>query len=66
MDARIGSLVKGKRADLITIDTRRANLVMIEGRILKRRGKLVVLDEKRIVADAAAANLALRRRAQWW
>jgi hypothetical protein len=31
------------------------DLVMIEGRILKRRGKLVVLDEKRIVADAATA-----------
>jgi 5-methylthioadenosine/S-adenosylhomocysteine deaminase len=41
-------------------------LVMVDGRILKRNGKLVHLDTKQIVAESAAANAALRKRAGWW
>ena len=41
-------------------------LVMVDGRILKRNGKLVHLDTKQIAMESAAANLALRKRAGWW
>lgn len=87
MDSQIGSIVKGKRADLIMVDTSAANLgivtdpyetvvgamqpanvdlVMVDGRILKRGGKLVALDVNQVVAEARAANAALRQRAGWW
>jgi hypothetical protein len=38
----------------------------VEGRILKRHGKLVRLDLQAIAREAAAANVALRKRAGWW
>jgi len=40
--------------------------VMIDGRILKRGGKLTTLNAAQIVREAAAANMALRKRADWW
>ena len=40
--------------------------VMVDGRILKRGGKLTVMNAARIAAEAAAANAALRKRANWW
>jgi 5-methylthioadenosine/S-adenosylhomocysteine deaminase len=87
MESKVGSIVTGKRADLIMIDTRALNLgivtdpyetvvgamqpanvdlVMVDGRILKRGGKLTALDAAQIMAEAKAANLALRARAGWW
>ena len=42
------------------------DLVMVDGRILKRHGKLVHLDPQVIAREAAAANVALRKRAGWW
>jgi 5-methylthioadenosine/S-adenosylhomocysteine deaminase len=87
MDGQIGSIVKGKRADLIMVETSTSNLgvvndpyeivvgamqpanvdlVMVDGRILKRGGKLTALDVNQVVSDAKAANTALRQRAGWW
>jgi cytosine/adenosine deaminase-related metal-dependent hydrolase len=87
LDDRIGSLTKGKRADLIMVSTGDLNiamftdaahlvvgaaqpanvdLVMVDGRILKRNGKLVHLDARTIASEAASANAALRTRAGWW
>jgi len=84
---RIGSLVSGKRADLIMLNTRDVNLavwsepahlvveaaqpsnvdtVMVDGRILKRGGKLMAIDTERIADEASAALAALRKRAGWW
>ncbi len=40
--------------------------VIVDGRILKRSGKLVHLNAGQIAADAEAANAALRKRAGWW
>jgi 5-methylthioadenosine/S-adenosylhomocysteine deaminase len=40
--------------------------VMIDGRIVKRAGRLTTLDVEAIIADARAANAELRRRAGWW
>ncbi|HEX5419391.1 MAG TPA: amidohydrolase family protein [Gammaproteobacteria bacterium] len=83
----IGSLVPGKRADLIMVDTRHINLavltepahmlveavqpanvdtVIIDGRIVKRAGRLTALDAGRIVDEAREANQGLRERAGWW
>jgi cytosine/adenosine deaminase-related metal-dependent hydrolase len=42
------------------------DLVMVDGRILKRNRKLVHLDLQVIAREAAAANAALRKRAGWW
>lgn len=82
----IGSLVPGKRADLLLVDTRQINLgvftepshmlveaaqpanvdtVMVDGRILKRAGRLL-LDTDAIIDDAQAAQAAVRERAGWW
>jgi cytosine/adenosine deaminase-related metal-dependent hydrolase len=87
MGERIGSLVPGKRADLIMVNTRDINLavfsepahmiveaaqpsnvdtVMVDGRILKRRGRLTAIDTGRIADEASAALAAVRKRAGWW
>ena len=87
IDDKVGSLKPGKRADLIMVSTRAANLgvfgdpavmlvtaaqpanvdtVMVDGRILKRGGRLTHLNVERIASEAGAANAALRKRANWW
>ncbi len=84
---KTGSLKPGKRADLIMVSTKAANLgvfgdpavmlvtaaqpanvdtVMVDGRILKRGGKLTHLNADRIATEAGAASAALRKRANWW
>lgn len=87
IDDKVGSLKAGKRADIILIDTRAANLgvfgdpavmlvtavqpanvdtVMVDGRILKRGGKLAAMNVALIAKEAAEANAAVRKRANWW
>jgi hypothetical protein len=39
--------------------------VVVDGRILKRAGKLTALPEAQVVADARAALEAIRKRANW-
>jgi len=41
-------------------------LVMVDGRILKERGRLTAIDVGQVVREAAAANAAVRKRAGWW
>ena len=87
VDDRVGSLIPGKRADLIMVNTRAVNLgvfsepahmlveaaqpanvdtVMVDGRILKRGGKLTSIDVEKTLGEAAAAHAAVRKRAGWW
>ena len=40
--------------------------VIVDGRLLKRYGKLVHLNAAQVVSEAGAANMALRKRAGWW
>jgi 5-methylthioadenosine/S-adenosylhomocysteine deaminase len=40
--------------------------VMVDGRILKRRGRLTAVDAEKVVADASQALAAVRKRAGWW
>ncbi len=40
--------------------------VIVDGRILKRRGKLTSLDTQQIAGETSAALAALRKRAGWW
>jgi cytosine/adenosine deaminase-related metal-dependent hydrolase len=40
--------------------------VMVDGRILKRGGRLTAVNAAEVVREAAAANAALRQRAKWW
>src|SRR5215470_4452805 len=40
--------------------------VVIDGRVLKRGGKLTALNAQQIVKEATAANADLRKRAGWW
>jgi cytosine/adenosine deaminase-related metal-dependent hydrolase len=86
LDAIIGSLTPGKRADLIMIDTRSVNLagwsepahllveaaqpsnvdtVMIDGRIVKRGGRLTGVDIGELVEQVRRASTELRRRSGW-
>jgi len=83
---KVGSLVPGKRADLILIRTTDLNMaplgdpvtavvrsaqpynvdtVVIDGRILKRDGRLTALNAEEIVAQASESLAGLRRRANW-
>jgi len=39
--------------------------VVVDGRILKRAGKLTSLSEGQVVADARAAVEGIRKRANW-
>ena len=86
IDDKVGSLVPGKRADLIAIATSALNMgvvtdpahlvleatgpenvdtVVIDGRILKRGGKLTAIDSQKVVADARQALAGVRARTQW-
>ena len=40
--------------------------VVVDGRILKRGGKLVAMDAGRVTSEANAALVKLRQRAGWW
>src|SRR2546426_687099 len=40
--------------------------VVVDGRILKRRGKLTAFDTGRVVGEASAALTAVRKRGNWW
>jgi 5-methylthioadenosine/S-adenosylhomocysteine deaminase len=55
-------------AHMIVTAAQPANVdtVVIDGRILKRSGRLTAMDGQRIAREAAAANAALRKRAGWW
>ncbi len=86
IDDRIGSLVPGKRADLILVSTEDVNIgplteathllveaaqpanvdtVMVDGRVMKRGGKLTALDPRQVVRNARGALAGVRARAGW-
>jgi 5-methylthioadenosine/S-adenosylhomocysteine deaminase len=64
----INLAVFGDPAHMLVTAAQPANVdtVVIDGRILKRNGRLVHLNAGQIATEAAAANLALRKRANWW
>jgi 5-methylthioadenosine/S-adenosylhomocysteine deaminase len=84
---RIGSIAKGKRADLIMVNARDINMgpftdpyhmlvdsaqpwnvdtVMVDGRIVKRGGRLTAIDTATLMAEATKASREVRDRAKWW
>ncbi len=65
-DVNLG--VFGDPAHMIVTAAQPSNVdtVVVDGRILKRGGKLTAMNAARISRDAAAANAALRKRAGWW
>jgi len=86
IDDKVGSLVPGKRADLIAISTNALNMavmtdpghlalectgpenvdtVVVDGRILKRGGKLTALDVPKVIAEARTALAGVRERTKW-
>ncbi|MGH8648023.1 MAG: amidohydrolase family protein, partial [Burkholderiales bacterium] len=40
--------------------------VVVDGRILKRHGRLTAVNVEQVVSEASAALTALRKRANWW
>ena len=40
--------------------------VVVDGRVLKRRGKLTSYDTRQVVGQASAALAGVRKRANWW
>lgn len=83
LDDKIGSLIPGKRADLIMVRTDHPTMgvftdpahllveaaeesdvdtVMVDGRILKRAGKLTAVDFPQVMADAATSLAAVGKR----
>ena len=59
--------VFGDPAHMIVTAAQPSNVdtVVIDGRILKRGGKLTAMNADQIAADANAASQALRKRANW-
>jgi cytosine/adenosine deaminase-related metal-dependent hydrolase len=59
--------VFGDPAHMLVTAAEPANVdtVVVDGRILKRNGKLTAMNVDEVVQDAAAANAALRKRANW-
>jgi cytosine/adenosine deaminase-related metal-dependent hydrolase len=59
--------VFGDPAHMVVTAAQPANVdtVMVDGRILKRGGKLAAMNAAQIASEAAAANAALRKRANW-
>ncbi|MGD9922190.1 MAG: amidohydrolase family protein [Pseudorhodoplanes sp.] len=64
-DVNLG--VFGDPAHMLVTAAQPANVdtVMVDGRVLKRGGKLTAFDGHEVAAEAAAASAALRRRANW-
>jgi 5-methylthioadenosine/S-adenosylhomocysteine deaminase len=81
-----GTILPGKRADLILVRTDDINIgplgdpltaivrsaqpanvdmVVVDGRILKRGGKLTAVDVGTVVHEAAESLLELKERARW-
>ena len=60
--------VFGDPAHMLVTAAEPANvdMVVVDGRILKRNGKLTAMNADTIVKEAAAAHVALRKRANWW
>jgi cytosine/adenosine deaminase-related metal-dependent hydrolase len=60
--------VFGDPAHMLVTAAEPANVdtVVVDGRILKRNGKLTAMNVEQITQQASAANLALRKRANWW
>jgi len=60
--------VLGDPAHMLVTAAQPANVdtVVVDGRILKRGGQLVAMNTAQIATEAAAANAALRKRANWW
>lgn len=83
---KVGSLVPGKRADLIAVSTNALNIgvftdparmliecvvpenidtVVIDGRILKREGRLVHTDVPGVLSGARSSLASIRAKAAW-
>ena len=64
----INLAVFGDPAHMLVTAAQPANVdtVVIDGRILKRSGRLVHLNVAQIATDAANASAAVRTRANWW
>jgi 5-methylthioadenosine/S-adenosylhomocysteine deaminase len=86
VEKQVGSLVKGKRADLIMVATDGLNMavssdpvhlvvectqpanvdtVIVDGRVLKRGGKLTHIQPDDVVREARVALVDVRKRANW-
>jgi cytosine/adenosine deaminase-related metal-dependent hydrolase len=59
--------VFGDPAHMLVTATEPSNVdtVLVDGRILKRNGKLTAMNADQIAQEANAANVALRKRANW-
>lgn len=60
--------VFGDPAHMLVTAAQPANVdtVMVDGRILKRGGRLVTMNGRAIAEEASAASANLRQRAGWW
>jgi 5-methylthioadenosine/S-adenosylhomocysteine deaminase len=65
-DVNLG--VFGDPAHMLVTAAQPSNVdtVVVDGRVLKRGGKLSAMNVAQITAEASAANAALRKRADWW
>jgi cytosine/adenosine deaminase-related metal-dependent hydrolase len=69
IDTRAPNLgVFGDPAVMLVTAVQPANVdtVIVDGRILKRGGKLTTMNVAQVAKEAAEANAAVRKRANWW
>ena len=69
IDTRAANLACiGDPAVMLVTAVQPANVdtVLVDGRILKRNGKLTAMKIALIAKESAEANVAVRKRANWW
>lgn len=64
-DTNIAPMIEPTHALVFAAQPSNVDTVMVDGRILMRGGKLMAMDEDRVVREAADTALALRKRAGW-
>src|SRR5215470_17063756 len=65
-DVNLGVFTEPAHMIVTAAQPSNVDTVVVDGRILKRSGKLTALNVSQIVSEANAANAALRKRAEWW
>lgn len=64
-DGNLGPVGEATHSLVFTAQPSNVDTAVVDGRILMRGGKLLSMDEDRVVREAAQAALAIRNRAGW-
>jgi 5-methylthioadenosine/S-adenosylhomocysteine deaminase len=64
-DVNLGMFTDPANMIVDAVQPSNVDTVVVDGRILKRGGKLTAIDKREVISDATAALTAIRQRANW-